>query len=63
MKSALLVAGLGVVAKRCPLCGGPMFIKKACCGWKKSGWKRVLRCLRAGCPHMEGYDENRRDNG
>jgi hypothetical protein len=58
------VVGLEIV-KRCPDCGAGMYAKSACCGFKKQGFTRMLKCLNAACKRMEGYrenqDEDRRD--
>ena len=43
--------------RRCPECGAPLFEKRACCSWKKLGWKTILRCSAIrSCDFMEGLD-------
>lgn len=38
---------------KCPNCGASMFVKAACCGWKKN-WITIARCMNAACRHTVG---------
>jgi hypothetical protein len=32
-----------------------MYVRLACCSWRKKGWQSILKCLGA-CGYREGYE-------
>jgi len=60
MGRSLLTMGieLSIIAEeRCPRCRAALFIRPACCGMRKKGWKTVLKCTRAGCGYKRGHQK------
>ena len=43
--------------KPCPRCGSLLVKTNACRGLSDEGWKTMLRCVTAGCGHLEGVEK------
>jgi len=42
--------------KPCPRCGSKLVKTNACRGLADEGWKTMLRCVKVGCGHLEGFE-------
>jgi len=43
--------------KPCPRCGSKLVKTNACRGLSDEGWRTMLRCVKAGCGHLEGLEK------
>ncbi len=45
--------------RKCPKCGGTLFVKPCPCPFKRQGWTRCARCFNPKCATVVGLEKKK----